>query len=289
MSTVSAEADGPSNVAIDAEPTPDADRLGWLALHLRGLGSLADVVWALILRETRTRFGLNKLGYLWALLEPSIVIFTVWGFFRIINRAPPAGMDLFSFVATGVIPYNLFTNSVNRVADSIDGNKALLYYPQVRPIDLVIARSLLEFCTYIAVFIALLGGHALFTREFAIDSPLAVIGGMALASMLGTAFGLVFCGLNELSNLAERARGPIMRPLFWISGIYFTASTLPPEARRVMLWNPVLHVTELVREGWFETYTDDHVNVPYVLAWVLGLALVGLLLERAVRGRIEMT
>ena len=37
---------------------------------LRGLWLSAEVVHALVLRETRTRFGGHKLGYAWALLEP---------------------------------------------------------------------------------------------------------------------------------------------------------------------------------------------------------------------------
>ncbi|MEZ4367140.1 MAG: ABC transporter permease [Kofleriaceae bacterium] len=185
------------------------------------------------------------------------------------------------------MPYTLFTNSVVRVAEAINGNKALLYYPQVRPIDLIIARCLLEAATFAAVFIVLMGGHALATQRLIVDDPLRLIAGMGLASLLGTGLGIIFCGLGQLSTVAERARGPLLRPLFWISGIFFTAETLPAGARDAMLWNPVLHTTELVRDGWFDSYSDEHVSVPYVLAWVGALFLAGLLLERWVRRRIE--
>ncbi len=277
--------------ASPAVPTATAllpERRGLAAIG-RGLGAQADVIWAIILRETRTRFGGNQLGYLWAMLEPTIVIFTFYWFYKAVGRAHPAGMDMFSFIATGVLPYTLFTNSVVRVAEAINGNKALLYYPQVRPIDLVIARALLEAATFIAVFIVLMGGHALIKQTLIIDDVLTVMAGMLLAAALGTALGLIFCGLGQLSPLADRARGPLMRPLFWISGIFFTADSLPEGARNAMLKNPILHTTELVRDGWFESYRDDHVSIPYVLAWVFGLLLVGLLLERAVRRRIEMS
>ena len=110
-----------------------------------------------------------------------------------------------------------------------------------------------------------------------------------LASMLGTGLGLIFCGLSLISPIAERARGPLLRPLFWISGIFFTAESLPENARSAMLLNPVLHTTELVRDGWFTEYTDNHVSITYVLWWVGGLFLAGLLLERWVRRRIEMS
>jgi len=255
---------------------------------LRGVATQAEVVHAVVLRETRTRFGAHKLGYLWALLEPAIVILTFYWFFQISGRGAPAGMDLWSFVATGVVPYTLFQSSVNRVAESVNGNKALLYYPQVKPIDLAIARSILEAATFAGVFVVLLFGRCLLVKSCDIDSPLRVIAGLALASGLGTAIGLVFCALSQISSVADRVRGPVMRPLFWISGIFFTAESLPENARDAMLANPVLHCTELVRDGWFASYSDEHVDVGYVLTFVFGFLLIGLVLERMVRRKIEM-
>lgn len=256
---------------------------------LRGLTKQSEVVFAVVLRETRTRFGANQLGYLWALLEPSIVILTFYVVFRLLGRPAPVGMDQFSFIATGVVPYLLFSNSVQRVAEAINGNKALLYYPQVQPLDLVIARSLLEAATFIAVLFLLLGGNAVVTKHVELDSALEVIGGMCLASMLGTSLGLIFCGLSQLSSVADRARGPILRPLFWVSGIFFTAESLPESARSAMLVNPVLHATELVRDGWFRSYQGTHIDLVYAMSWVMVLTMIGLILERAVRRRIEMT
>lgn len=260
-----------------------------LAAVSRALGSQIDVVIALILRETRTRFGKNQLGYLWALIEPTAIIFTFYFLLHVTGRGAPAGLDVFSFVATGVLPYTLFINSVNRVAEAVNGNKALLYYPQVRPIDLVIARCALEAATFIAVFALLLGGHALVVQRFEMSSPLLAIGGMAIASALGTSVGLVFCGLGQVSPLADRIRGPLLRPLFWVSGIFFTLDSAPEAARGPLLYNPMLHATELVRAGWFEGHAADNVDLGYVLWWIGGLALAGLVLERWVRRKIELT
>ena len=80
-----------------------------------------------------------------------------------------------------------------------------------------------------------------------------------------------------------------MRPLFWLSGIFFTANSLPDNARSIMLYNPVLHATELVRDGWYDDYEARHVDLAYVGKWGLLLLLVGLMLERVVRRRIEVT
>lgn len=256
---------------------------------LRGLVIQGEVIHALILRETRTRFGAYQLGYLWALLEPALVILTFWGLFKIAHRGSPPGMDVFSFIATGIVPYTLFQSAAMRVSDSIAGNKALLNYPQVLPIDLVIARLLLEAATYAAVFIILMGLHSLWTRDLEIANPVEVIAGFALASLLGTALGLIFCGLAQVVSAVERARYPLMRPLFWISGIFFTVQTLPEHTRKAMLINPMLHITEMIRGGWFESYSSQYADPGYVLQWILYMSLGGLILERWVRRRIEVS
>ena len=248
-----------------------------------------EVVHALAIRETRTRFGAHKLGYLWALVEPSLMILTFYVLFALAHRRPPAGMTLFSFIATGICPYMIFANSVSQVANSIAGNKALLFYPQVHPLDIVIARAFLELTTYIGVFLILMLIEMLVLQHAEVGDPLLVVMGFVYASLLGTSLGLVFLGLGQLSNAMDRARGPIMRPFFWVSGIFFTAAGMPESARSHVLWNPVLHAVELCRAGWFKRYDERYVSSTYVLSWVVGLLLVGLLLERIVRRKIELT
>jgi hypothetical protein len=44
-----------------------------------------------------------------------------------------------------------------------------------------------------------------------------------------------------------------------------------------------MHVTELLRSYWFTVYTTPVGSLPYVGAWIAGLALLGLLLERYLR------
>jgi len=226
------------------------------------------------------------MGYLWALVEPALTIVTFYVLFTVAKRAPD-GMDIWGFVATGVLPYTLFSSCCNRCADAISGNKPLLFYPHVQPLDFVIARTLLEFATYVAVFAVLMFGHALYVQQFSIDSALRTLGGFILAGGFGAALGLLFCGLGQLSRVADRARGPLLRPLFWISGIFFTSESAPDGVRDALLLNPVLHAVEMTRSGWYKNYSGDNVNLPYVLTCILIIGLAGLVLERSVRRRIE--
>jgi capsular polysaccharide transport system permease protein len=256
----------------------------------RGTFIQLQVVHALVLRETRTRFGAQQLGYLWAVLEPLLWVATFWVAYAIAHRRVPHGLDAVQFLVTGIITYELVSKNAARIGESINGNKSLLFYPQVQPIDLVWARAALETATLTAVFGIIMGLLALFEQRVpAVDDLLKTLFGLFLAAALGTSLGLVLCMLGVLSTMVERLRGPLMRPLFWTSGIFYTIDDLPESAREWLAYNPVLHAVELVRDGWFIDYTSPVASPAYIAGFILSFLSLGLLLERVVRRRIELS
>ena len=256
---------------------------------VRGLWSQMNVVRALLLRETRTRFGANQLGYLWALLEPVLFVGTFVLLFKVADRSAPSGMDIVPFLITGIIPYQLFQVTASRAVPAVQANKTLLFYPQVRPLDLIIARSILEVVTLLAVFAFLMALYVAWTGTFSVGSLLMTWCGLALCGAFGAALGLVLSALSVMTNLVDRLVGPLMRPFFWTSGLFFTGSQLPTNVRDIMSYNPLFNMIELVREGWFPTYHAEGLRLGYSVAWILGLALLGLALERVARAKIELT
>lgn len=254
----------------------------------RGAGLQLRVIYALILRETRTRFGQSQLGYLWALLEPLLWVATFVAMFTLGRRSAPLDMDLVDFLLTGIVPYTLFRQTANRVSASVRANNALLYFPQVQPIDLACARAALEFATGCTVFLVLASINAIVRRTLpSVDAVGLVALGLALCTLLGATLGLALCAAAQISDVVERLQGAVLRPLFWVSGLFFTAEHLPSNVRALLLWNPVFHGIELVRDGWFRQYDSRYASASYLAAWVLGLAFVGLAMERLTRHRIE--
>lgn len=253
-----------------------------------GLHTQFQVVHALIIRETRTRYGASSLGYLWALLEPLFWVATFYGIFAYTGRYLPGGMDVTGFIATGIVPYMMFRSALTQAMQAINSNRSLLFYPQVKPLDLAIARTLLEMLTVLSVFALILAGRALVRGEWVVDQTLLLLGGFLLAWLLGASIGLAMMGLSVIYSGTQRLVNIVMRPMFFISGIFFTANELPTTLREYLLWNPVLHTVEMTRDGLFPGYTAHYVNVAYVLAWIVGFTYLGLLLERLSRSRLRL-
>lgn len=248
-----------------------------------------QVVYALLLRETKTRFGAHKLGYLWAVLQPLLWIGMFAVFYYAFGRMAPPGMSVVAFLTTGIVPYSLFRETAGRSLSAIDANKGLLFYPQVRPLDLVIARVILEGATQLLVLLMLMGGLALIEGPFRIESSLSVVLGLSLAAGLGASFGLVCCGLSVYSKSVEQLYPALLRPLFWLSAVFHPLESLPKGFRDVLAFNPVIHCIELVRDGWFPGYDARHVDPSYPLVWILVLSFFGLALERTARKRLEVS
>ncbi len=255
----------------------------------RGLRIQLRVIHALMFREMRTRFGRFHLGYLWALIEPIFWIAAFYGMFYLTGFGVPYGMDLPGFIVTGIIPFMLFRETQNQVLQSVNANKPLLYYPRVMPLDLVIGRTLLEFSTLTVIFILLMGIGAYIRGELVVESVLYVICALLLANLLGASIGLFFSSVIKYVPAVERIIVVVMRPMFWISGIFFVVSDLPSTLREIILFNPVIHIVEFMRDAWYPTYTAIHIDLTYPILWVALFGYFGLVLERSSRKRIELT
>lgn len=256
---------------------------------MTGAMTQLQVVYALLLRETKTRFGTHQLGYLWAIAQPALWVGMFAIAYEIFGRVTTPGISVIAFLTCGIVPFSLFRETTYRCMSAIDANKGLLFYPQVRPLDLVLSRATLEAATHLVVMALFLGGVAVYEGSPRINNLLETLAGLALASGLGVGLGLLFCGIGVYTSSVERLYPVIYRTLFWTSAIFHPVETLPKTARDILLLNPMAHAIELVREGWFADYGATHTDPWYVVIWIVALLFFGLSLERLARRSLEVS
>lgn len=255
---------------------------------MRGALTQLQVVHALLLRETKTRFGVNRLGYLWALIEPAIMVCMFAAFYSSYGHMTTPGTNVVAFISAGILPFSLFRDTSAKCMLAISANAGLLFYPQVRPLDLVIARGILEFVTCVVVMGLVFGGVMLWTGDTNFVSILETLGGLALTAALGASFGLLCCGITVYSSNVEVMIPTLLRPLMWFSAVFHSVDSLPTGYRNVMLYNPLVHAIEMVRDGWFPGYNARSIDPWYPMLWILIMSFLGLTLERAARRRMEL-
>ncbi|MDX2158661.1 MAG: ABC transporter permease [Hyphomicrobiaceae bacterium] len=247
---------------------------------LTGARTMAQVVGALLLRETRVRFGSSQIGYLWAILEPAggVAVFAV--VFSLMGRPPIAGPSLLLFFALSMIGYNVFRRITTQVGNAFVANAALLSFPIVKPVDTLIARALLELATGVLTMMIMLS-----LLKIIEDIPLparvdVLAAGILSLALLGFGLGVINAVISQYSASWSQIEALIHRPIFMMSGIFFTPNMFPSVVSDFLSWNPILHGMECIRYGYYEGYRPDHIDMGYLIGWGLGTTVIGLAAER---------
>lgn len=246
-------------------------------LRARRHKSLRTIV-ALMLREMSTTYGRSAGGYLWAVLEPVGVIAVLSFGFSLLLRTPALGDNFPLFYASGYLPFALYQSVSTKVATSIRFSRPLLAYPAVTFMDAILARLLLETLTQVTIFaIVVCGIHLIFDLRSVIDLPVLVLA-LTLAAGLGLGIGALNCYLMNAFGVWERVWGIVNRPMFIISGVFFTYEAMPEFARDYLWFNPVLQVVGLARDGIFVTYDASYVSIAYIAGVAMVCGAFGFLL-----------
>lgn len=247
-----------------------------------------SVVFALLMREMKTRFGSYRLSYAWAVLEPlaHVAVFAII-FGYIIGRTIP-GVNYPLFIITGIMPWLMFTNMLNRGMHAISANKALFNYRQLRPLDTIAARMLLEGLIHVGTFAFLLLLAWWTGIEFRIHEPLRIIAAFGLLFALSVGLALPMCYVATLYPELAKVVPMIMRPLYFMSGIFFSLTLVPMEYHAYLDWNPVLQSSEMIRSAIFtniQTFEDPS----YLVMIAIPLLAFGLSFFRHTSRRLLTT
>ena len=225
---------------------------------------MARAVLALMLREMATTYGRSAGGYLWALLDPILGVAFLSLIFSLALRYPPIGENFTLFYASGYLPFAMFNSLSQKIARSVQFSRPFMAYPCVTFMDMIAARLLLNGLTDIVVMgIVLLGIMTIYDLPLWIDlGELAL--SLALTILLAVGIGSLNCFVMTSFPVYERIWSIVTRPLFLVSGVFFTFESLPRLAQDVLWYNPLIHVVGMTRQSLYPTYNGDYISSGYV-------------------------
>lgn len=244
----------------------------------RAKGGTFRVIGALVLREMSTTYGRSPGGYLWAVLEPVAAITMLAIGFSLLFKAPSLGTNFFLFYAGGMLPLRFFQGLSGNVGAAIQFNLPLMAYPRVTYLDTIAARALLAMLTQTMVSVIVFSGLFL-TQDIRENIDLApMIEGYLLSIILGVGLGTFNCFMFMRFPVWKSVWGILTRPLLLISGVFYIYEDLPRVVQDILWFNPVIHITGIVRSGIYSTYDPSYVSVTYVALFGLIPMVFGLLL-----------
>jgi len=245
----------------------------------QGFAPLRSIM-ALILREMSTRFGRNPGGFLWAVLQPLAMILILAIAFSLLMRTPSLGESFILFKATGILVFQMFKQTSTFVAKSISQASSLLEYPRIAWIDAVLARFILNVAIGLIVSVIILTGVIVYEDIQTILDWSQILTAYALAALLGLGVGSLNIYMFMRFPVTENIWRILTAPLMILSGAIILYEDMPYIAQDYLWYNPALHITGIMREGFYPIYRPEYISVTYVLVWALVPMVIGLLLVR---------
>jgi capsular polysaccharide transport system permease protein len=272
-------------IPLEFQPRIDDPKLFEPGGFFRGVKSHLRIVRAIAQRELIDKYAEHTGGYLWALLEPLIYVGSLDLLYHVAGvHEGGSNVSLEAFLATGIVPLLCFFLHVETTCGrAISANTNLLYFREVTPLSLVFGYFIIEYLTGLSIFVLMTVVLYVFGLTTEMRDPLMVLEALTMMALLGMVFGTLL-GMAELVMPSVRFfRMGFVRFIFFTSGIFYYANDLPPKVRTMALYNPILHLVEFVRTGYFMTYQTHSANWYYPGAFIVIGILMVLVADRSTR------
>ena len=249
----------------------------------------ARVIWALLMREVITRYGRHNIGFLWMLVEPIIFtlsVIAVWTYSGGLGHR--TNLSVAAFAITGYSSALLWRNPTNRCCLAIQPNLALMYHSNVKVLDIYIVRISLEIFSMTMSF-ATLGLFFIFIGWMQYpEDIMKVLEGWFMLAWFAAALAVTIGSLSELSEVTVKIWHPVGYFMFILSGVMFMVDWLPDSFQKIILYVPMVHGLELLREGYFGSAVHAHYDISYMATVCLCLTYVGLSLTKIISRKVSI-
>jgi capsular polysaccharide transport system permease protein len=244
------------------------------------------VLFALMLRNVRTRFFGSGLGYLVTVGWPLSHIVILVAVYGAIGRAAPFGDSTALFIATGVVPFQTTNYMMRFMMLALIRSRPLLSFPEVKVLDMLFSTALVEVLSafFVLIFFLIIAWFA------GIDAMPRDIVQAAYAFGVSLLLGL---GLGLLNGVIALAFPPwftgvsLFTIILWLTaGIMFVPDALPAVFREILAYHPMLQTVEWMRSAYYEGYGNLVLDRSYVVGFGIASVFLGLVLERAMRGHL---
>jgi len=248
---------------------------GWLGLDLPEIWRYRELIYFLTWRDIKVRYKQAALGVGWALLQPLLNTLISTVIFGVLLDVPSDGLPYPVFVLAALMPWHLFSTSLQKSSISLVGNANLLtkiYFPRlIIPLASVLA-VLVDFAISFFVLIIMMLAY----RIYPTVNILWVIPLILLAVLAALAVGLWLSALNVQYRDVQHIVPFIVQIWMYASPIVYPIETIPAGIWRTIYgFNPMVGVIQGFRWALFNGAAPDLTMLVSIIT-VIVLFITGL-------------
>src|ERR1700677_1368663 len=147
------------------------------------------IIGALMMREGMLRYGHESLGFFWVMGEPLFLTGGVMVMWTITGATHGHGIGIVPFALSGYMMITLWRHLTGRAVHSIRVNAGLLFHRNIRLLDILIARCMLEVLGILTAFFVAGVPLTLLGVTGPMTDPLAFVTGYLLQAWFGFGIG----------------------------------------------------------------------------------------------------
>jgi ABC-2 type transport system permease protein/capsular polysaccharide transport system permease protein len=246
------------------------------------------VIWALILREMITMYGRHGLGFLWIFAMPMILTVGITFAWSLRGVSEGGGsIPIAAFALTGYSVLIVFRNMPSTAGVAVKMNVPLLYHRNVRVIDLFLARILLQIGSITLSLVVLTGVFSWFGLMTPPRDIMKALEGWMTACFFGLSLGIFIGSFATKHHWIDHIWHPFSYIVGGIAGAAILMEMVPPKLRKMLLYFPMVHGSECLRDGFFGDKFTPYYDLTYENLISLALLFLGLLQMRTIKEYTE--
>ena len=235
------------------------------------------------MHDIKNRFFGSGIGQIVMVLWPFAHILVLLTIYVATKRPNPYGSSLIQYSAVSLYPFICFNYVARWIVFSAVTNRSFLQYPIIKPLDLLLARTLLEIVSTTLVGILLVILVVSCGYDAMPASPDQAVYAACATIFLAVGFGVINGVIAFVFPIWSMVMVLFIILAYISSGIVFVPSQLPEPIRYYLSFNPLLHCVEWMRSAYYLDYPTAVLDRTYVLEFGLISLTLGIVLERLFR------
>lgn len=198
-----------------------------------------QLIWALALKELKVRYKRSVLGFLWALLNPALMMLVLTVVFSTIMRFPIPHYAI--FLLSVLLPWTFFSQSLSYAVDSIVSNGELIKKVAVPklvfPVAAVVSNIINLLLSFIPLALLVAGmRHPFYATWLYLPVPMLAL----IIFTMGMTF--FFAAANVYYRDVAHIVQVVISAWFYFTPIIYSLDFIPPNQQWLFKLNPIIYV-----------------------------------------------
>lgn len=222
-----------------------------LVSEIKAVYKWRELLWQMVGREIKARYKQSILGYFWVILNPLAQMLVMSFAFSIIMRIPTNSTEnipysIFLFV--GLLPWNLFANSVSSAANSLVSSSSLItkiYFPRTILVISSIIAKIIDFLFATSILVIYM-----IVYQIPINLNILWIFPIFFIQQIFTlGLSLFFAAANLLYRDIQYLLSMILLLWMYITPVIYPADLVPDKYRWIFQINPIAVIINAYRQS----------------------------------------